>query len=62
MAIKFEWDPEKAEANRKKHKVGFEQARDVFKDTRRLTSWTIGKTTARNGSTALAWSKVSFSL
>jgi uncharacterized DUF497 family protein len=36
MAIKFEWDHEKAEANRKKHKVGFEQARDVFKDTMAL--------------------------
>jgi uncharacterized protein len=33
MAIRFEWDPKKAEANRRKHKVSFEQARDVFKDT-----------------------------
>src|SRR5262245_34477228 len=32
MAIRFEWDPEKSEANRRKHKVSFEQARDVFKD------------------------------
>ena len=32
MAIEFEWDPVKAEANRKYHKVSFEQARDVFKD------------------------------
>ena len=32
MAIKFEWDPVKAEVNRENHKVGFEQARDVFKD------------------------------
>ena len=36
MAIKFEWDAEKAGANRKRHKVGFEQARDVFKDTMAL--------------------------
>ena len=28
--------PEKAEANRKKHKVGFEQARDVFRDSMAL--------------------------
>jgi uncharacterized protein len=32
MAIRFEWDPAKADANRRKHKVSFEQARDVFKD------------------------------
>jgi uncharacterized protein len=32
MAIKFEWDPNKAKANWDKHKVSFEQARDVFKD------------------------------
>ena len=32
MSTKFEWDPVKAEANRKDHKIGFEQARDVFKD------------------------------
>jgi uncharacterized DUF497 family protein len=33
MAIRFEWDSEKARANWHKHKVSFEQARDVFKDT-----------------------------
>lgn len=32
MALDFEWDPEKAEANRKKHGVSFEQARSVFQD------------------------------
>jgi uncharacterized DUF497 family protein len=32
MAIKFEWDPNKAKANWDKHKVSFEQACDVFKD------------------------------
>jgi uncharacterized protein len=32
MAIKFEWDPNKAKANWDKHKVNFEQACDVFKD------------------------------
>jgi uncharacterized DUF497 family protein len=36
MAIKFEWDPAKAEANWRKHKISFEQARDVFKDTMAL--------------------------
>jgi uncharacterized DUF497 family protein len=36
MAIRFDWDPVKAEANRKSHKVSFEQARDVFKDTMAL--------------------------
>ena len=33
MAIEFEWDLKKAKANWNKHKVSFEQARDVFKDT-----------------------------
>jgi len=28
----FEWDPEKAARNRRKHGVGFEQAADVFQD------------------------------
>jgi uncharacterized DUF497 family protein len=32
MAIKFEWDPAKAEANRRKHEVSFAQARDAFHD------------------------------
>jgi hypothetical protein len=26
----FEWDPEKADANRRKHKVSFEEARTIF--------------------------------
>jgi uncharacterized DUF497 family protein len=29
---RFEWDPAKAEANRIKHGVGFEEARTVFTD------------------------------
>jgi uncharacterized protein len=32
MALKFEWDPQKAEANRKKHGVSFEEAVTVFGD------------------------------
>lgn len=32
MALDFEWDPEKAEANRKKHGVSFEEASTVFHD------------------------------
>jgi uncharacterized protein len=36
MAIKFEWDPKKAKANWNRHKVSFEQARDVFRDTMAL--------------------------
>ena len=30
--LRFEWNPEKAEANRKKHGVTFEEARSVFYD------------------------------
>lgn len=32
MAIRFEWDPAKAGANWRKHKITFQQAREVFKD------------------------------
>lgn len=31
-SIRFEWDPRKAESNRKKHGVSFEEARDSFYD------------------------------
>jgi uncharacterized protein len=31
-AISFEWDPEKAALNRRKHRVSFEEARSVFFD------------------------------
>jgi uncharacterized DUF497 family protein len=30
--LQFEWDPEKAKANLKKHKVGFEEASTIFED------------------------------
>ena len=30
MEIKFDWDPEKAEINFKKHNVSFEEAKIVF--------------------------------
>jgi uncharacterized DUF497 family protein len=36
MTIRFEWDPKKAKANWSRHRVSFEQARDVFKDTMAL--------------------------
>ncbi len=32
MTLKFEWDPRKASANKKKHGVSFEEARTVFFD------------------------------
>jgi uncharacterized DUF497 family protein len=32
MLLIFEWDAEKADANRRKHRVGFEEARTVFND------------------------------
>ena len=32
MALHFEWDPPKAEANRTKHGVSFEEAMTVFGD------------------------------
>jgi uncharacterized protein len=32
MALEFEWDPDKAEANRRKHGVSFEEAMTAFRD------------------------------
>jgi uncharacterized DUF497 family protein len=32
VAIKFEWDPQKAESNLTKHRVSFEEAATVFGD------------------------------
>jgi uncharacterized DUF497 family protein len=32
MALEFEWDPNKATVNRRKHKVSFEEATTVFGD------------------------------
>ncbi len=32
MKIKFEWDKNKNAANKKKHKISFEEARTVFYD------------------------------
>jgi uncharacterized DUF497 family protein len=33
----FEWDPRKAQTNRRKHGVSFEEAASVFQDARALT-------------------------
>jgi len=37
MSIRFEWDPEKAERNRNKHGVSFEEAATAFGDPLSLT-------------------------
>lgn len=37
MALEFEWDPQKAEANQKKHGVSFEEASTVFADLLSVT-------------------------
>lgn len=37
MSLVFQWDPEKAEGNRKKHGVTFEDAMTVFVDPLSLT-------------------------
>jgi uncharacterized DUF497 family protein len=39
----FEWDPGKARANRAKHRVDFEVAKDVFRDPARLISLDDGR-------------------
>ena len=35
----YEWDPDKAAANLKKHRVSFEEAASVFLDAGALTFW-----------------------
>ena len=35
----YEWDPAKARANAKKHRVSFEEAASVFLDRSALTFW-----------------------
>ncbi len=37
MQYDFEWDPQKAIANRRKHRISFEEAATVFQDPRMLT-------------------------
>lgn len=37
MGLTFEWDEEKAKANLRKHKVGFEEGKTVFNDPFLLT-------------------------
>jgi len=32
MSLKFEWNPQKAASNIKKHKISFEEAQTVFED------------------------------
>jgi uncharacterized DUF497 family protein len=35
-SLRFEWDPKKAAANLRKHKVSFEDAKTIFSDERAL--------------------------
>jgi uncharacterized protein len=37
MALEFEWDPLKAESNRKEHGVSFDEATTIFRDTLSIT-------------------------
>jgi hypothetical protein len=37
--VTYEWDPAKAAANAKKHRVSFEEAASVFLDVSALTFW-----------------------
>ena len=37
MPLSFEWDKGKAETNKKKHNISFEEASTVFKDTFSIT-------------------------
>lgn len=37
MSLTFEWDPQKAQINRRKHGVAFEEAATAFGDAMSLT-------------------------
>jgi hypothetical protein len=37
MALEFEWNPAKAEANLKEHGISFDEATTVFRDTFSIT-------------------------
>ena len=43
--MQFEWDAAKAAANRRKHGVSFEEARDVFDDPRSIEMYDIEHST-----------------
>jgi uncharacterized DUF497 family protein len=58
MAVKFDFDPKKAEANRHKHKVSFAQACDVWNDTLAIDEPDDRQDYA--DSTALVWRKAGF--
>ncbi|MFN8179063.1 MAG: BrnT family toxin [bacterium] len=38
MGLEFRWDPAKARANRAKHRVSFDEAREVFGDALSITA------------------------
>ena len=38
MALRFEWDPDKARRNLRKHRLSFEEATTAFEDDRSLTT------------------------
>ena len=37
MALRFEWDPDKARRNLRKHRLSFEEATTAFEDERSVT-------------------------
>ena len=39
--MKYEWDEEKEKGNRKKHKISFEEAIEVFEDEERIERYDI---------------------
>jgi len=47
MALRFEWDANKAKANFAKHRISFEEASTVFGDPRSLTGKVRGHQQAR---------------
>ena len=52
--IKFEWDPNKNEVNKKKHKISFEEAQTVFYDENAL-AWRYQFEPALNGEISVSF-------
>jgi hypothetical protein len=62
LNVEFEWDPAKAQANLRKHRVPFLMACEVFKDGSGLSTRMFPAITARNDGLFWGASEISFFL
>ena len=57
--MKFQWDPEKAKSNLRKHEVSFEEAVTVFKDPLALIFDDMGHSETEHREIIIGFSKLS---